>query len=191
MSRISAASLAIALVASAPCFAEETVTSTTTSSSSVKTETVLEPGKLDGNTRAIHFEDYDLDRDGKLTRAEAGEMLFRLYDTDGNMVIDDIEYKREAVLSVSPMTRKTKTAYDENNDGVADKEDTSEEIIMVDTMLSEYDKNSKGLSPEEFTGTAFSKADVNHSNVIEKKEWQGVYDGKIDAKNRAEAALNK
>lgn len=171
---------------------KETVTTTTTTSSrATKTETVLEPGKPDAGSRAIHFEDYDLDHDGQLTRAEAGEMLFRLYDTDGNQVIDDVEYQRPAVLTMSPMKRKTKTAVDDNGDGVADKEDVTEEDIRVSTMLSQYDTDSNGLSPLEFTGKAFNRIDINRTNVVEKKEWQGVYDERIDAKNRAEASLNK
>lgn len=171
---------------------KETVTTTTTTSSrATKTETVMEPGKPSEGSRAIHFEDYDLDHDGQLTRAEAGEMLFRLYDTDGNQVIDDVEYQRPAVLTMSPMKKKTRTAVDENGDGIADKEDVTEEDIRVSTMLSQYDTDANGLSPQEFTGKAFNRIDVNRTNVVEKKEWQGVYDERIDAKNRAEASLNK
>lgn len=197
MNRIFVSALAL-MVMAAPAFAasteppQETVTTTvTTKASSVKTSTVEEPLKPEAGSRAIHFEDFDLDHDGKLTRAEAGEMLFRLYDTDGNMVVDDKEWLRPAVLSKSPIAKKTVTAYDDDNDGVADKVDATEERMTVDTMLSVYDKDGNGLSPEEFTGLTFNKADINRTNVIEKKEWQGVYDKKIDAKNRAEAALNR
>lgn len=192
MTRILALALTLSLAALPAFAAEETVTTTTTTSKqSTQTETVIEPGKPEKGSRAIHFEDYDLDHDGQLTRAEAGEMLFRLYDTDGNQVIDDGEYKRPAVLTMSPVTKRTKTVVDADGDGTPDKEDVTEEDSRVSTMLSQYDPDGNGLSPQEFTGKPFNKIDVNRSNVVEKKEWQGVYDEKIDAKNKAEAALNK
>jgi len=197
MHRILATALALVL-ASTSAFAtsekasEEKITTTTTvtkSSSSNESESV--PGKLEPNTRAIHFEDYDLDRDGNLTQNEAGEMLFRLYDTDGNQIIDDNEYLRKAVLSKSPVLKKSRSVVDENADGTPEKDDASEETTFVDTMLSQYDKDGDGLSPQEFTGKAFNKIDVNKSQAIEKREWQGVYDEKINASNRAAARLNK
>lgn len=182
-----------------PAFAEEakkevteTITTTTsTQASSVKTETVLTPGKPAAGSRAIHFEDFDLNHDGNLTREEAGEMLFRLYDTDGNAVIDNIEFERKAVLSISPLNKTTKMTYDANGDGVADKEEQTEEAIMEQTMLSKFDKDGDGLSPTEFTGQRFNVTDVNKSRVIEKREWLGVYDGRVNAQNKADAALNK
>lgn len=197
MSRILFALLFV--LCTAPAFAEEAkkevtetvTTTTTTSASSVKTETVLTPGKPAEGSRAIHFEDFDLNHDGNLTREEAGEMLFRLYDTDGNQVIDNIEYERKAVLSISPMNKTTKMTYDDNGDGVADKEEQTEEAIMEQTMLSKFDKDADGLSPAEFTGQRFNVTDVNKSHAIEKREWLGVYDGRINAQNRADAALNK
>lgn len=167
---------------------EKTVT-VTTSRENTETETV--PGLILPGSRAIHFEDYDLNHDGQLSRVEAGEMLFRLYDTDGNQVIDDWEFQRKAVLSVAPVITRTKRTVDDNGDGVPEKEEVTEEKGGVDTMLSQYDKNGDGLSAEEFTGKPFRKVDVNRSQVIEKKEWEGVYNSAIDAKNRAEAALNK
>ncbi|MEZ0261189.1 MAG: hypothetical protein ACAH80_09275, partial [Alphaproteobacteria bacterium] len=88
MSRILFALLFVLFTA--PAFAEEAkkemtemiTTTTSTQASSVKTETVLTPGKPADGSRAIHFEDFDLNHDGNLTREEAGEMLLRLYDTD-------------------------------------------------------------------------------------------------------------
>ena len=197
MSRILFALLFV--LCTAPAFAEEAkkemtetvTTTTTTSASSVKTETVLTPGKPAEGSRAIHFEDFDLNHDGNLTREEAGEMLFRLYDTDGNQVIDNIEYERKAVLSISPMNKTTKMTYDDNGDGVPDKEEQTEEAIMEQTMLSKFDKDADGLSPAEFTGQRFNVTDVNKSHAIEKREWLGVYDGRINAQNKADAALNK
>ncbi|HYD18607.1 MAG TPA: hypothetical protein VEF76_09025 [Patescibacteria group bacterium] len=168
----------------------ETTTSTTTSSSKL-TETAVVPAPLAPTTRALHIQDFDADRNGLLSRAEVGEMIFGLYDTDGNMVIDNNEFERPAVLTVAPMEKMTKITYDFDNDGMADKQEVTYERFMEYTQLSRFDKNNNGLSPHEFTGKAFNQVDVDDSKAIEKKEWQGVYNEAIDAKNRAEAALNK
>jgi hypothetical protein len=193
-----AAALCLSLLLAFPAVAEEakkavseTVTTTTTQQRAVKTETVVTPLKPAEGSRAIHFEDFDLNHDNNLTREEAGEMLFRLYDTDGNAVIDNIEFERKAVLSISPMSKTTKMTYDDNGDGVADKQEQTEEAIMEQTMLSKFDKDADGLSPAEFTEKRFSEVDVNKSHVIEKREWLGVYDPRVNAQNQADAALNK
>ena len=166
-------------------------TTTTTSSSKTFTETTVAPTPLPPTTRAIHFEDFDANRNGILSLSEVGDMLFGLYDTDGNMVIDNNEYERPAVLTVAPMEKMTKITYDFDNDGIADKQEVTYEKFLEYTQLSRFDKNNNGLSPREFTDKHFNIVDVDNSKVIEKKEWEGVYNARIDAKNRAEANLNK
>ncbi len=166
-------------------------TTTTTSSSKTFTETTVAPTPLPATTRSIHFEDFDANHNGILSLAEVGDMLFGLYDTDGNMVIDNNEFERPAVLTVSPMEKMTKVTYDFDNDGIADKQEVTYEKFLEYTQLSRFDKNNNGLSAHEFTDKHFNIVDVDNSKVIEKKEWEGVYNASIDAKNRAEAALNK
>lgn len=142
-------------------------------------------------SRAIHFEDFDVNRDNMLTADEIGEVLFKLYDTDGNQVIDNVEYERPAVLTISPMETTTKVTYDFDGDGIADKQVYTYDTFMQHSLLSRFDKNSNGLSAHEFTGKSFLEADVDKSKAIESKEWEGTYVASIDDKNRAEAALNK
>jgi len=164
---------------------------TTTSSSSVTTHTATEPMPVTGNARVIHVEDFDTNGDHILSTQEIGDALFRLYDTDGNQVIDNNEYERPAVLTIAPVAKTTTVTYDFNNDGIPDKQVVTQQQFMEKTQLSRFDKNGNGLSPHEFTGKYFNQVDVDKSKVIEMKEWQGVYNEAIDKKNRAEAALNK
>jgi hypothetical protein len=141
--------------------------------------------------RTIHFEDFDINHDAMLARWEAGEMLFKLYDMDGNMVIDNIEFEKKAVLTVTPMQAVTRMSYDFDNDGIADKTVVTVDDFMQRSMLSRFDRNGDGLSAHEFTGEHFNEVDINNDHAVDKKEWIGSYDAQIDAKNRAEAALNK
>ncbi|MDE1153316.1 MAG: hypothetical protein PW788_12330 [Micavibrio sp.] len=164
---------------------------TTTSSSSVTTHTATEPLAAAAGSRTIHVEDFDTNGDHILSTQEIGDALFKLYDTDGNQVIDNNEYERPAVLTIAPVAKTTTVTYDFNNDGIPDKQVVTEQQFMEKTQLSRFDKNGNGLSPHEFTGKYFNQVDVDKSKVIEMKEWQGVYIASIDAKNRAEAALNK
>lgn len=163
----------------------------TTTSETVTTHTTTEPGAVKPGTRVIHLEDFDTNGDHILSTREIGDVLFKLYDTDGNDVIDNNEYERPAVLTVAPVEKTTTIQYDFNNDGIADKEVTTYDQFMENTQLSRFDKNHDGLSAHEFTGKAFNIVDVDKSKAIEMKEWQGVYIASIDAKNHAEAELNK
>lgn len=162
-----------------------------TTGTTVTTHTATLPAPIPGTSRAIHFEDFDLNRNNVLSMDEVGEMLFRLYDTDGNMVIDNNEYERPSVLTFAPMTQTTSVSYDFDNDGVPDKTVYTYDTFMQRTQLSRFDHNGNGLSPHEFTGKSFLQADVDDSKAIEMKEWQGTYVASIDARNRADAALNK
>jgi len=164
---------------------------TTTTAQTITTHTTTEPGPLKAGTRVVHLEDFDTNGDHILSTREIGDAIFKLYDTDGNGVIDNIEYERPAVLTVAPVEKTTTIQYDFNNDGIADKEVTTYDQFMENTQLARFDKNHDGLSAHEFTGKAFNLVDVDKSKVIEMKEWQGVYIASLDAKNRAEAALNK
>jgi len=148
--------------------------------------TTVRPG-----IRPVYVEEFDANLDRLLTMNEVGAMLFRMYDTDGNMVIDNVEYERPSVLTVVPMGTSTRISYDFNNDGLSDHTVYSYDSFMKYTTLARFDRNSNGLSPHEFAGMSFLEADVDNSKAIEMKEWQGTYVASIDKKNRAEAALNK
>lgn len=141
--------------------------------------------------RVVHFEDFDFNLDRVLTMNEVGMTLFRIYDTDGNQVIDNVEYERPAVVTIMPMNTTTRVTYDFNNDGIGDQTVYSYDTFMQRTWLGRFDRNSNGLSAHEFSGKSFLETDIDNSRAIEAREWQGIYVASIDARNKADAALNK
>lgn len=142
-------------------------------------------------SRTIVFSDFDLNKDGIMSINEIGKMLFKLYDTDGNEVIDNIEYERKAVMTVVPVEEKTKITYDFDGDGLADKETRTTRDFMEATRLAAFDGNGDGLSPHEFMQRRFNQADVNHDHAIDEAEWRGSYLPRVDARNKAKARFNK
>lgn len=154
----------------------------------VRTE-VREIIKLPPETRLVNFKELDLDGDNNLTKQEVGEKLFKLYDTDGNQVIDNIEYERKAVITIQPVERETTTEYFVN--GKPDKVETDREDFMRETMLSQFDKNKDGLSPRVFLERDFKVVDVNKDKGVTLREWLGAYIEKIDRRNRANAGYNR
>jgi hypothetical protein len=168
------------------------ISTTTTTTSTVTTHTTTDevPGAVPLEARRIDFMEFDENGDALLTRAEIGNRLFKLYDTDGNQVIDNIEYERRAVLTVTPMETTTSVHYDFDGDGVVDESQFDHHAFLEASQLARFDKNLDGLSPHEFLGRDFMEADVDKSKMVEMKEWQGAYDAQLDAKNKRKAEVN-
>lgn len=135
--------------------------------------------------------DFDLNKDGVLTLDEIGQTLFKMYDTDGNNIIDNIEYERKSVLTVVPVEKSTVVSYDLDGDGVVDEIKRTDEVFMRETQLSRFDTNKDGLSPHGFTGRSFLEADINRDKAIDLSEWRGSYIGSIDRYNKEQAQFNK
>lgn len=167
-----------------------TVTTTTTTKSTKAWSTTEKPLYPNG-TQVLNLIEFDLNGDGILTRREAGDRLFRLYDTDGNMVIDNNEYERAAVFTVTPVEKKTVLSYDLDGDGLADRTQISSEVFLRESMLARFDGNGNGLSPREFTNRPFLVADLNNDKQILQEEWIASYDAALDKTLKAEGALNK
>lgn len=167
---------------------------TTESSGTTRTETNWKTEERSipaTGSRIINFLDFDMNKDTILSINEIGEMLFKLYDTDGNNVIDNIEYDRRAVVTILPVEKNTVISYDFDGDGKADETKYTYETFMQDTLLTRFDMNRDGLSPREFTDLHFMAADVNNDKVVDLKEWQGSYIPSLDRKNKKEALFNK
>lgn len=174
---------------------KETVTSTTTppmpaDATRVELHWETTEHTIPTGARGINFLDFDVNKDTVLSLDEIGRMLFKLYDTDGNEVIDNNEYERRAVVTVMPMEKTTTVTYDFDGDGMTDKVVRSYDTFLRDTQLSRFDANKDGLSPHEFTGDAFLHTDINKDGTVELKEWQSSYIATLDKKLRDDAALN-
>ncbi len=179
----SAAVTAFMLQAS-PVQAEDLVVRSTTVT---KTEQVMPKT----GTRLINFMDFDLNRDGILSTFEIGEMLFKLFDADGNEVIDNVEFEHRNVMTVVPMETETIVSYDFDNDGQADRIVRSYERVLDETKLSRFDASGEGISPRDFVEKSFLEMDVNRSKMIELNEWRGAYIESIAQKNANQVNLNE
>ena len=141
------------------------------------------------DTRTINLMDYS--NAGVLSPDEVGKMLFKIFDADGNGVIDSNEYERHVIIKFSPMEKNTVVTYRLNNDGeTKETTTTTYETFMRDTRLMDFNNNGKGISPHEFTGQDFLAVDVNRDHAIDLKEWQGTYNASIDKANRDKADIN-
>jgi hypothetical protein len=128
------------------------------------------PGK-----RMINLANFDLNKDGILSTYDVGEMLFKIFDTDISGALEPSEYEIKSLLTVVPMEKETTITYDFNNDGIADKAQTTVETFMQETNLAKFDAFKDGLSPHEFVGLTFAEVDTNLNAGIDLAEWRSAY----------------
>jgi len=146
----------------------ETVTTKTT------TEQTVPPG-----SSKINLADFDMNKNGILSTFEVGEMLFKLFDTDNNNVIDATEYENKAILTVVPMEKTTTITYDFDNDGIADRTQSTSETFSQNTQLARFSTNPNGLSPREFVDKPFAFVDMDSIGGVDRTEWKNAYIYKV------------
>ena len=141
-------------------------------------------------TNKVNFASMDLNKDGLLSRNEVGRKLFYIFDTDGNEVIDNMEFDTPKVITVIPLEKKELTMIDFDDDGTADVTQYSSEEFANYSMLNRFDKDQDGLSAEEFIGTSFLKLDTDKSKVIEIQEWRDAYIQSLSPKSAKQYRYN-
>ena len=189
---LASTALAAGLLQATPSCSETVVHETVTESpAGTTTVTTEEHRTVMTGPHSINFMDFDLNKDGIVSVNEVARVLFKLYDTDGNEVIDNNEYERRINISLMPVQKDTVVSYDFDGDGRPDMTKYTYETFLQDTWLTRFDKNRDGLSAHEFTGRDFLEADVNHDHAIDFKEWQGTYIASIDKTNKEKARVNK
>lgn len=160
------------LFSTAPANADTTVT----------TKTVVHQKELP-NTNKTNFNAFDLNEDGILSMQEVGEKLFYIFDTDGNEVIDNIEFDHKQVMTIIPMQKDTYTYVDIDNDGKTDSATYTYETFIQQSQLMRFDENMDGLSPADFIEMSFLELDDDKSKVIELDEWKEEYTAKVRPAN--------
>lgn len=145
-------------------------------------EQFVEPRMIAG-ARPLDFRYLDVNNDGILSRREVGQRLFYVFDTDGNGVLDNIEFQRSSIMTVIPLERTELTMIDLDDDGRADLTQVTTNEFMDRSMLARFDMDGRGVSPESFIHKSFYEVDTDRSGVVEFKEWREVY-------NRGRSPLN-
>ena len=161
--------LTLTLAATALTFATSAIAETsTTVSSTTTTTTTMAPVELT-------FVEMDQNDDYMLGIDEIGTSLFEFYDNDGNEVLDNMEFDNPKVLTVRPVDVEKFTFVDLDNDGVAEQQTYSYEVMWERSGLAMFDDNQDGLAPNEFVGQSFLEMDDNDDKAIDLQEWREAY----------------
>ena len=161
----------LAFGAGAPAFAETVTTTTVVSQKDVP------------NMIKTDFSTFDLNGDNILSMREVGAKLFYIFDTDGNEVIDNIEYEHKQVMTIIPMEKQTFTFVDFNSDGKAEATAYDYEGFIKESRLMRFDKNMDGLSAHEFVDYTFLEMDDNNDKAVTLDEWKEAYIASLAPKN--------
>lgn len=162
--------LLLASVACAVCAMPAVASADTT----VTTKTVVHQKEIP-NTNKTNFSAFDLNNDGILSMKEVGTKLFYVFDTDGNEVIDNIEFDHRQVMTIIPMEKDTMRFIDWDSDGNTDAATFERETFFQQSGLMRFDKNVDGLSASEFITHTMLELDKDDSKVIELDEWKEGY----------------
>ena len=143
------------------------------------------------DTYKVNFSAMDLNHDGILSRSEVGRKLFYIFDTDGNEVIDNVEYGKNKVLTIIPLEKTELTMVDFDDDGKPDVTKYTSEQFADFSMLNRFDKDNNGLSAEEFIGLPFLKMDTNDDKGIDIEEWRAAYIASLSPESAKQYRYNK
>ena len=183
---IMATAMALVLLTASAARAEDVMTTTTTETVTKsrvdwekKEEPIIKPG-----AHGLNLSEFDANKDGRLTRAETGEKLFHIFDTDGNNLVDNVEYEKKLIATIVPVKETEKIAFYSGDNATPDKTITTVGDILKVTQLARFDKALDGLSPKDFASRDYADADVNKDHFVDLSEWQGAYNASIDAENQ-------
>lgn len=161
--------LAVAILAFLPAWAASAAEPVTYEKTTVIRQVQKE------NEVIIDFMKFDVDGDGILTVPEVGDRLFFIFDTDGNEIIDNIEFDHKNLYTLTPMDKETVLRVDFDGDGEADMERYTYDTFIAKTDLSRFDADNDGLSAREFIEKSFLEMDDNGDKAIDRDEWREEY----------------
>lgn len=144
------------------------------SAQTVAVETREETIEVEG-VNQVQFSKFDVNGDGQYSMEEVGETLFYMFDTDGNEVIDNLEWDNKNVMTIIPIEREQFTYIDADSDGEAEMTSHTYESFYKESGLMAFDENKDGLSAEEFIAEGFEVLDTDQNKVISLEEWENVY----------------
>src|SRR5690606_33257010 len=77
-------------------------------SETITTKTIVSQQDIP-NVQKTNFSAFDLNGDNILSMSEVGQKLFYVFDTDGNEVLDNIEFNNKKIMTIIPMEKMTYT----------------------------------------------------------------------------------
>jgi len=146
----------------------------TAATATVVTETHVQTKPLNDVTQ-LPFSQFDMNKDGSYSMPEVGEVLFNMFDTDGNQSIDNLEWNNENVMTIIPIEETTFQYVDYDSDGQTDLQINSYSEFYQASGLMAFDNNADGLSAKEFIGEGFEVLDDDENKLISLEEWKEVY----------------
>jgi hypothetical protein len=146
----------------------------TSMAETVHTKTYIDTADTVENLK-IDFSAFDVNGDGLYAKSEVGEKLFYVFDQDGNEVIDNLEWDRKSMYTITPMEKETFKFVDYNDDGYTDLSTYTYDIFYKESGLIRFDNDKNGLSASEFIEVGFQELDDNDNNTIELDEWVEAY----------------
>lgn len=140
----------------------------------VHTQTNIQAQEIEG-VNEIDFSTFDTNKDGKYSKAEVGEKLFYVFDSDGNHLIDNIEWNNRNMYTITPMEKETYEFVDLDADGDIDLSTMTYDTFYKESGLIRFDKNKNGLSASEFINVGLEKLDSDDNKMIDLEEWKNAY----------------
>lgn len=123
----------------------------------------------------INFSVFDVNKDGFFSMKEVGDRLFESFDTDDNNLIDNNEWGKKTILTITPMEKEEYKFIDYDDDGYADKSVYTYKTFFQASGLARFDKNKDGLSAADFTEMTLLELDKDGDKLISQKEWEQAY----------------
>ncbi|MCK6419185.1 MAG: hypothetical protein L6Q57_09730 [Alphaproteobacteria bacterium] len=140
----------------------------------VTTKTIVQP-QLVPNVVTVNFSAFDRNKNGAYSMIEVGERLFEAFDLDHNEMIDNTEWDRKTVMTITPMERQTFTFVDYDDDTMPENSTYTYETFYRASGLIKFDHNQNGLSAAEFIDAGFQWLDDDEDNLINLEEWKEAY----------------
>ncbi len=176
------AATAVMALSAGPAFAEK-------SPATFEQTTVIQQEENE-SVKTIDFMKFDDNNNGILSMSEVGESLFYIFDTDGNEIIDNIEFNEENVYTLHPMKKETVLRVDLDGDGKVDMAEYSVQRFLQTSNLSKFDEEDDGLSAHDFIEQSFLEQDDNDNKAISLSEWKDAYTESVLPKNAQQSRYN-
>lgn len=147
------------------------------------------------NQTEVYIPDLDLDKDGRIQRAEMAKYMFYYFDRDGNESLTSGEMHADREFGVRPYEAAAVSFIDLDNDGADDGVVYDTRSFLMAVMADEYepeDDDEGTIEASDFIDRSLLEADTDKSKAVELDEWLKAYDKHAAVRaNRAPKAADQ